>query len=1304
MTIHEIKRGQITETPLLLFECELSTGSIERWSTHEVTLGAHLYHGRILRHNVFDIRSASEDGIDALAKVSLTLANADSYFSQIARTSGWKGARLNVRFIFLDALSGEAASEEMVIFRGVCNPPDEITESTIRLTFLSRMSLQRILIPEARIQRRCPWMFPSNEAQRQLAIGGGTKGKYSPFYRCGYSAGLAGGTGNLNGAEPFTDCDYTRASCTERGMFDVDVSNLTTRRFGGVEFVPSSIEVKTYGEKAPHLSSAVENEGRYNDFVPLVYGTAWYRPPVVFARNDGNLTHMEVLLGMGEIENVTKVLVNDIELPSGDSAEKPSATGWFNVASVGSRNGSFNMDFTDGSGNPTGDPYGSMAVLSVVVPNRISDGRTLPKIDVLIQGMKLATYDESGAFAGDVFTNNPAWVLLDLLRRSGWAADEIDLASFARTASYCSEPIDTTDLHGNPRTVSRFQCNLVIRKRRSAADVIRGVRNASALYLTYGSGGLLQLGAESSIAIQQAEKPDCSNSTETLNGGWPAYEFGDASSPFSDIARRKNGEPSLRLFSRSTAETPNRYTVEFQDEFNEYQQDSLSLVDVPDAVMAGQEISASMTALGLPNFSQAGRVLRLQLDRAIRGNTYVEFETGVRGIGLKPGDLITITYAKEGYDRQIFRIVRMAPGLNYRSIVISAQIHDDEWYVGGGGSLGVIGGGRQPSVETGLPRPLAGTSLDEEGYSQFDVEETPIETADGSYEVSLAVAFAKPSSPSKNSPAIPLMSLAPQISQGAGTLKAGRSYYYAISAMGSDLSESALSFVARATVPAGNDNNSVTLHDLSFAPATGSFNVYRGANPTQLLRIAKEEAVGSQWVDNGADEELAAPPDANYHHANFYWRLELLGETGAETQSATTIGNAQLRMLPNEYRGKLVRICAGKGRGQERTVLSNAETLLTIGTKWTIEPDSTSKFVVVEPTWNFAALTESSPVVFRVPNRENAVVHISGRSANVHDRECSYELSPLTRWTIGGAAGDKDVADAPIFGLNSPGQGLCEVSGIGFRNLDNTRTISAGSLTLHYWNELAVTTGLTLAEAITEDSSVLRLSAPGPLETGSVVQVGAELVSVDEISEDRLQATVQRGALGSNSAAHSPGEKLWPLDRKAFVLPFLRGIFGTPASGSYSQVLTIPDIRIVAAEMYVTNVKGNSQVGVACFSALIDGGLRTLSGGQFSLQVDGPLAVQSNAVPQLSVEASHAVRDVFASVIEPPTGGPIEIRVTRDGESYCTLTIPAGETLSDPVIDGLTLPALGAGWKLGLDVITVGGDRPGAGLTVTLRL
>jgi Putative phage tail protein len=1304
MTIHEIKSRQITETPVLLFDCELSNGSTERWSTHEIMLGDRQYEGRVVKHNVFDIRSAAEDGIDALSKVSVTLANADSYFSQIERSIKWKGARLNVRFVFIDVTTGEAASDEAVIFRGSCNPPDEITESTVRLTFLSRMSLQRVLLPEVRIQRRCPWMFPGTATQRQSALDGGDRGRYSPFYRCGYSAGLEGGVGTTNGGTPFTECDYTKSACVERGMFDVDVASITTRRFGGIEFVPSTIGVKSYGEQGTHTSGAVENEGRYNDFVPLVYGTAWYRPPIVFARNDGNLTHMEVLLGMGHIEVVEKVLVNDIELPSGDSAEKPTATGWFNMASYGARNGSFNLDFTDGVGKPTGDPYGSMAVLSVVVPNRISDGRSLPKVEVLIRGMKLPVYDESGSFAGDIFTNNPAWVLLDLLGRSGWAMSEVDLSSFAKTAAYCAETIETTDLHGNPRSIPRFQCNLVIRKRRSAADVIRGVRNGAALYLTYGDGGLLQLGAESSIAIQQGTKPECSNSTETLNGGWPAYEFGDAGSGFSDIARRSNGDAAIRLFSRSTAETPNRYTVEFQDEFNGFQQDSLSLVDVADAVVAGQEISASMTALGLPNFSQAGRVLRLQLDKAIRANTYIEFETGVRGIGLKPGDLITISYAKEGFQRQLFRIVKMAPGLNYRSITITAQIHSEEWYVGGDGSLGVIGGGRQPRIDAGLPKPLVGAVLDDEGVSQFAVEETPIETADGSYEVSLSVSFATPAKPSKNAPGIPLMSLAPQVSQSGGSLKGDRSLYYAVSAVSAEGEESALSFVARATLAPGFDSHQVTLHDLSFAPRTASFRVYRGVNPTQLLRVADAEAVAEQWVDSGADEELAAPPDPNYHHANFYWRLELLPETSGDVHSETTVGNESLAMLPNEYRGKLVRIAKGKGRGQERMILSNIPTELTLATKWNVEPDATSMFVVVEPTWNFAALTETSPVVFRVPNRENAVIHISGRSADVHDRECSYELSPLTRWTIGGAAGDNDVPPAPIFGLNSAGRGMCEISGIGFTDLENTRTITAGSLTLHYWNELAGATSITLSQAASDSDTVLNVSEEGAFGIGSLVQIGAELVSVDALSEDHLQLTVQRGALGSSPTDHDAGAKVWCLQRKAFVLPFVRGVFGTPASGSYSQMLMVPDIRIAAAELYVTNVKGNGQVGVAAFSGLVDGGIRTLSGGQFSMQIDGPLAVQSDAVPQLSVESPHAIRDIFATVIEPSTGAPITVRVTRDGETFCTLTIPPEATLSDEVIDGLALPPLGGGWKLGLDVISTGTDRPGAGLTVTIRL
>ncbi len=84
-----------------------------------------------------------------------------------------------------------------------------------------------------------------------------------------------------------------------------------------------------------------------------------------------------------------------------------------------------------------------------------------------------------------------------------------------------------------------------------------------------------------------------------VNGGWPSYEFGDGSNGFSGILRKPTGEPSVRVYSRSIADTPNCYAVEFQDALNGYQQDSYSLVDPDDVALSGQQVSATLTALGI---------------------------------------------------------------------------------------------------------------------------------------------------------------------------------------------------------------------------------------------------------------------------------------------------------------------------------------------------------------------------------------------------------------------------------------------------------------------------------------------------------------------------------------------------------------------------------------------------------------------------------------------------------------------------------------------------------------------------------
>jgi hypothetical protein len=1276
-SIFELKEQEITETPLLVFECALPDGRVERWSTHRVTAGSATFEARVLQHNVFEIQAGSEQGVDGIPRISIVLANADSHFSEIERSVGWKGARLKVGFLFYDLRRDEAASEISVMFQGICNPPDEIREATFRITASSRLNLQRLVLPQVRIQRRCPWEFPSTAEQRAEAVDGGVNGKYSRFYRCGYSAG-----------EAFTSCGYTRTDCEARGLFP---------HFGGIEFVPPAIQVRTYGDKNSHTSAVAVNQTRYNDFVPMVYGTAWYEPPVVFARNDGNLTRMEVLLGIGEMEGVLKLLVNDVEIPVGVAGTNMTATGWHNVMTLGTRSGVCNPDFSDGSGQPAGDPYGSMGYVSVVVPNRLNDGSSLPRVKVLAQGLKLPTYAADGSAIGERFSANPAWVLLDVLRRMGWSESEIDVTSFARAASHCDERIDAVDLNGNAITLPRFECNFVLRNRRSAGDLARGVRNAARLLLSYGTDGRLSARVESAMAVERPEKPEWSNAEEPLDGGWPSYEFGDGSGGVSGILRRANGEPSVRLFSRSVAETPNRYSVEFQDSLNEHQHDSFSVVDADDVGRSGQEVAATLNAIGIANFDQAARVLKVALDKSVRGNTYVEFETSVKAFGVRAGDLITVTYLKEGFNRQAFRVLKIAPGVNHRVTTITAQIHDDSWYADTNGQASSTGSRRQSIAGIGVPRPLVGALVDDNGDVQFGVEEAASSSGDGGEGVSVRATFVPPAVATAAGPGIPLVNLAAGIAAG-GSFDAGRVWYYAIAAVDESGNEGGLSFLVRAKVTV--DGSQVTLTGLSFAPGTAAFHVYRGETPAQLFRIASGCAVSDRFVDTGLPKMTIAAPDANFDHANFYWRMELQPEAAATAHTSTTIGNGTLAMAENRYRGATARITRGRGAGQERTIASNDGTTLTVAPRWELAPDYTSWFAISESGWKFGAMSKASPVEFTVPNRGGEVVQILGRAANVNDLECAEELSTVTRWQIGGTAGsgDRDVPPAPFFGLSSGRRGgTVELNGISFEELENTRTISSATLSLYYRDELTEAVGALSAGV---DADTAELAVGGSVSVGGLLVVDGEVMRVEEVVGGGCR--VARGLHGTVAATHAEASRVHRAVAKTVIAPFPAEFFGSPYSGSWSYVIALADARIVSAELFVTNRRGNGATRTARFTSNDDLGLRTLSGGQYSIQAAGVLAVDESVAPPLIVEAPHAIGEIYG-VLGTAADTTVSFKVLVNGAVLCALDFLPGATVSN-AMDGRDLAPLLADDRISLAVTRIGSALPGADLTVLIRL
>ena len=1313
-TINQIKQLAEADTPLLFFACQLSSGDCQYWSTHALAFNGQDYAARVLKHNLFDLQLSADDAMDGVSQLSLTLANADSALSELNAAIGLKGAKLTVCFAFADLPTGTITSESVVLFRGIAGDPDLITEGSLSLSFSNKLSLQRIPLPEVRIQRTCPWSFPVTSAQRKEAKDGGPFGRFSRFYRCGYSADIEGGVGNLNGGQPFTSCDKSRAQCVARGMFDQDSAGNQTRRFGAFEFVPSAINVRTAGDKASHVSPLLSNAAKFNDPAPMVYGTGWIKAPIIFARNDGNLTHMEVLLGVGPVQGVLKVVVNDVEIPQGAGGKDLTTTGWYQPVTTGTRQGGFNLEFIDASGNPLGDPYGSLAVFSVVVPNRISSGRSLANVEVLLQGLQVDTYDLDGNLTGNSFSNNPAWVILDLLRRCGWSPDDLNLSSFAQSAAFCEELIATTDLNGNPIHVPRYACNLLLTRRQSAATIVRGIRVASSLMLRYGPSGSLELLPESTLLMQQPSLPDGGNSSEPLNGGWPAYEFSDGSDIFSGIARNADGSSSVRLTSRSIAETSNRLSVEFQDESNEYQQDSLSVVSTDDSTLIGYEIASQSTALGIANFSQANRVLLRQLDKSIKGNLFVELVTSFRALKIRPGDIVALTYLKEGFSRTPFRVTRISPSLNYQTVTLQAQIHNDDWYSDNPAVL--MNAGRQPGSIVQLPRPLIGivAHSDSHGnleYFDFGLSELIQAARDGSATDILTVSFAQPCMPSERITNLPLVSLSPQYSTDGGSLPGNANFYYAVAGVDQDGREGSLSFTIPAVTPAISETNQVTIGGFSFPRDAVHFHVYRGSSPQELYRITPLPVpIAAQYTDTGAPPTAFGPPDASFDHANFYYRHEYAGPFIADLFSASTIGSSDMGAAALAYAGMVVRIIEGTGRGQERLIAGNTDATLNVSPNWAQLPDNSSQFVVAEGAWKFASVTATSPAKFEIPFQAGTAIQILGRAANVNNQEAAADLSPLTRCLLGGGRSDVGIPGLPRFTLSVPGAGVLQLSQVTFEDLANTGSITSGTLQLYGWNELSTPSPYSLALPMDANSSTLQLAQAATLALGDVLQVGAELMTILGASSADNSYTVARGSLASAVSVHAAADSVLLLTKKTIVIPFAPGFFENRASQNFVHPVTLPDYRVCAAQFYVTNSFGDGLANQICYLSATQSGLRTLSGGQFSFQVSGYLANQQSAAPPIAIGAAHAVRDIRAALVEAAAGYAISIDVVQGGIVYCTLLISPGAVNSSSTIDGLSLPPLEEGAEMTINIALdpvpgfTGTAMPGRDLTVTIRL
>lgn len=306
-------------------------------------------------------------------------------------------------------------------------------------------------------------------------------------------------------------------------------------------------------------------------------------------------------------------------------------------------------------------------------------------------------------------------------------------------------------------------------------------------------------------------------------------------------------------------------------------------------------------------------------------------------------------------------------------------------------------------------------------------------------------------------------------------------------------------------------------------------------------------------------------------------------------------------------------------------------------------------------------------------------------------------------------------SEAPSFGVGKGRTGgSLEFSGFAFADTaTNTASVSSGVITMYYADELhPPAAGAKLSGAITATANYL--IGTGELVPGwagytsgmsELIMIDGEILQATNPGLSLNGANLLRGQKGSTAAAHAAGAKIWLLKKKTVQVSFPPEFFGGAGGWyDYAPVVNMPSIRLCAADLYVTNSVGNSPVKTIWLGSQVEGGLRSGSGSQIELIVEGVLGIEANAVA-VTVPNSVSLSQIFAVVDQAATGAGLACVVKVDGVAIGTLTAAAGfPTLAGIDWSALDGVVIAGGAQLSVDVTAVGTTFPGKRLRVIVRL
>jgi len=749
---------------------------------------------------------------------------------------------------------------------------------------------------------------------------------------------------------PFATCDQTRAGCMKRmgnsattsvapdGDIGHDTTGRATGRFGGVQYMPPGYVVSRgylTGKWQQILNTS--NQAKYGDLVPINYGTCWVQGLVLNSNNDANYSNYEVLVGYGQHQWVYKVVVNGVEIPhtyndivmsqvpNQLNASHDIAGGWWAAVNDGRRSSVM-------QNSPIGgDPYGSLCVLHVCVPNQLASGSDAPSVQIWVDGPALRVYTDPVTYT-KVWTDNPAWVALDAMIWAGLQpGTDIDTSSFITCAAKYATQITYTSMAGvsGCNTLQSYRSNqtsttipyakhavsISLSSRTCVADFLRGIRNnCKALILPNMANGMISMRTKETLASQQGavaqlNSQNASNyntavSSTLTNGtagsGYLAYWFDE-----SNIVKNRDGSSTFKILSRALTDTPNAVSVQFQNYENQLNTDSLQIVDTEDlARVNSQAINGSMQVYGTNTFDRTRRAIAVWMAEQSRGNPRtavtgatigdtggtlrVEFQTSFKGIHLSVGDIVGVTYQQRQIAGWLFRVTSIKPGMNSRTLTIQASYHNDGWYLDTYGQQNAPLYRHPQGINTrlpyawcaGYPWPSAGDSMYlNEAFFQVWQEYTT--AADNTAIARLHIQGRLPDNNAPNSPQPPMVLQQATTASTGGTIPGGQTYYVGIAAKdqtGSTYNPSYLSYtIAQVSVSGSTNTNTVSVNIPFWDVAAKGYVVFMGTDPGRMCYQADADGTPASVTVTGYKAGGLPAPDALFNNLVVTGWFELHG-------------------------------------------------------------------------------------------------------------------------------------------------------------------------------------------------------------------------------------------------------------------------------------------------------------------------------------------------------------------------------------------------------------------------------------------